>query len=71
MTQQTLEEQVATLTEQVGKLTTQAGWMLLQVSNLYQRMQLPYVPATGSGPTNPRTETGMGAILSPDNSPFV
>jgi hypothetical protein len=61
---QTLEQQVASLQ---GQLT----WLTAQVSHLYGRMQMNFVPVPTAQAGDGRTENGMGAIVSPDKTSYL
>jgi hypothetical protein len=60
-----------TLEQQVEQMQRQVTWLTAQVMSLYNRMQMPFVEM-GTGPASDgRTETGMGAIVSPDKTSFL
>lgn len=61
----------AQLAAVVKKQQEQIDFLLVQTRNLYQRLNLQPVPMTLQGQQELRTETGMGAIISPDKSSFV
>ena len=67
----TLEQQVADLTSTVKAQALTINFLSVQVQNLYLRLQLPAVDMTAIGGVNPRTETGMGAFISPDKTPYL
>lgn len=59
------------LQEQVAKLTEQLNWLNAQVTNLYTRMQMPFVSVNQVAAQHARTETGMGPITSADRTSFL
>lgn len=63
----TITQLVAT----VARQQEQINFLLVQTQNLYQRLQLPPVPMNMQGQQELRTETGMGAIVSPDKSSYL
>jgi hypothetical protein len=60
-----------TLEQQVVALQAQLTWLTAQVSHLYGRMQMNFVPVQVAKPGDGRTESGMGAIISPDKTSYL
>jgi len=66
-----LERQVNDLTSTVKAQALTINFLSVQVQNLYLRLQLQPVSMSAVGEANPRTETGMGAFISPDKTPYL
>lgn len=60
-----------TLEQQVAEQQRQLNWLTAQVAYLFNRNQIPFVPMDAKTISDGRTETGMGAIVSPDKSSFI
>lgn len=67
----TTPQDTPSLEQQVAALQGQLTWLTAQVSHLYGRMQMSFVPVQTPRPGDGRTETGMGAILSPDKTSYL
>lgn len=58
-----------TTEQRLDSIAAQLTWLTAQVSHLYNRLQMPFVPVHQQ--TDGRTETGQGVIVSPDKSNYV
>jgi uncharacterized coiled-coil protein SlyX len=67
----TTEQTPQTLEQQVASLQGQLTWLTAQVAHLYGRMQMNFVPVQAAKPSDGRTESGMGAIVSPDKTSYL
>lgn len=63
--------EIQQLRDDVTKLSEQLTWLNAQVTNMYNRMQMSFVPANQAVAQTARTETGMGPITSADRTSFL
>lgn len=65
-------EQVTALQTTVEKQQEQINFLLMQVQYLFNRLQLaPLDIKQVTGSNDRRTETGMGAIVTPEKSSYL
>lgn len=57
--------------QQIAELQRQLNWLTAQVTYLFNRNQIPFVSLDQKTINDGRTETGMGAIVSPDKSSYI